>query len=644
MNSPTIEKRTASKRYVLFVAAGLFLVLLYFLLARELTFFIDPDLAYEDRERGRIAWGGTILQSFFRYFPNLQLSSMLWKFALLLPASGLLAWGLAGRGRSERGRSTNLPSPLIIVSGLCVVAAALICVIAFGALHRTPITDDEWTYLFQADLYRHGLLYAPEPPVPAAFQNLFIIVEGKYTGKYTFGHPLVLALGERLGSPYVMTLALSLGSLGLLFILGRLLFPEDKAVAPLALLLMTLSPFFFFTSATLLSHTTALFFLLLFCVCLLKTLSSSKLVYPLVAGLALGYAFNVRQLTALAFGAPLGILYLRRTLSNPKQEFLRFVLFLFGSGILLGLTMAHNYAITGSATKFPFQEYMEGERLGFGALLRHGAHVHTPAKGLVNLAVILLRLNTWLFGWPASLIFLGVAILLPAKLWGDKIILILLGCFFGAYWFYYSPGISDTGPVYYFEALPMLVLLSARGILVSHRGLQKFAEALGLNPARQFVPWFVAISFFFSFVFLVPEKAVQLSSLTDAVAEPYRVLREMNPGPSVIFVKSMPRAGWVFGYKNNDPFLQNEYLFVRDISLETDLQVMSLYPNRKYFLLLYDSRAAKSKFVPVEREKVEELLKEFKEGQQAGTTSDSSGEKTGGKTAPAPSAPQSEGP
>ena len=70
----------------------------------------------------------------------------------------------------------------------------------YAALPHVP---DEVAYLFQAKLLAAGHVMVPKPPVTWAFDfyELPFMYErdGLWASFYPFGHPLVLALGERVG-------------------------------------------------------------------------------------------------------------------------------------------------------------------------------------------------------------------------------------------------------------------------------------------------------------------------------------------------------------------------------------------------------------------------------------------------------------
>jgi hypothetical protein len=614
------ERDVAPRISLLYLVLGAVFLLAYFLLAERLGFFIDPDLAYVNSEIGRLPWA-EFSQSYIRYFPTAQLGSMLWKLLLLLPGTFFLSLFLSSKLAESRGSVTrfsgDIEARFTVIALLVVGLAALVGFIHF-VFHSTYVTDDENAYDLQAEILLRGMLYAPAPPVEDSFKNWFIISAGKYTGKYTLGHPLILAAGKALGSPYLLTVLLSLLSIMLTYRVGTMLYGSAMGVLGAALLVA--SPFFLFTSSTLLSHSTSFFALALFTYLFLTAYAKNKKALAFCAGFAAGYAFNVRSLTAIGFCAPFVFWAMARLLKDKKLVMP--LAMLMGFLIPFALTLEYNRIITGRYTEFPFHYYNPTERFGFGKMLRDNMYEHTPARAFVNLAVSAARMNTWLFGFPASLMFIVLLPILkgvrasprgssearadrPIKR-PDAFLFSIIVCFAVAYLFYYSPGVSDTGPIYYFELLLPLVLLSGRGIALLHKVL---TESAGVHSRwRAFTPVFVIVSIIFSLIAFYPEKAIHIMNLTEKVREPYERLKEAGVKNAVVFVESLPRAGWVFAYRHNAPRFDGDMVFAQHLTFEKDLEVVRAFPNRNYYALRYDSEAGRSVVMPVTKEMFEKAL------------------------------------
>ena len=137
----------------------------------------------------------------------------------------------------------------LIIAVLLSAAVILVCSIQF-LFHETEVTDDENTYDFQAQTLLSGRIDNPPPPVRTSFDNVFIINDGySWIGRYTMGHPAIIAIGMVLGNRYVGIITISILTLLLLYFIGRELY-EDRRVALLALCLGAVSPFFYLISSS----------------------------------------------------------------------------------------------------------------------------------------------------------------------------------------------------------------------------------------------------------------------------------------------------------------------------------------------------------------------------------------------------------
>ena len=611
MNNPdprNLDSRPGQGSSTTPLIAGLVLFLGYFIMARDLNFFIPAPFTYLGGPAELVPISGDLTRSWLRHFSPPFLASMFWKLFLLLPATLLISLHFSGQG--EGGLTDTLPDRFLRIRRMPWLLAAfslvLILILTNVVFQRTYVTDDENAYVFQARILEAGRITAPAPPVEKSFDNTFIITSGRYTGKYTLGFPAVIALGHRIsGSDRFLPVLLALLSIPLLAALGRWLYGAATALTATAFL--ALSPLFLFNASTLLSHGTTLFFLCLFAVLYFRGLdmrSWTGLPAGLCAGLAVGMAFNIRQLTAIGFGTPFAFYLLFALFKRPRNHAWFAGGCIAGFAVMAGVTLWYNRLISGSPFVFPFNFYDPLERLGFGAMLDGLHYTHTPVRAVQNLLVSAARANLWFLGMPLSLGFLSAFFIFRGeRRTGDRWCLAILASYVLWWFLYYSPGVPDTGPVYYFELLPVLCLLSARGVLMLHERFGRIQAGWG----RRFVPVFVGVSIATGLVTFYPETALHISAMTEKLGEPYRVAAHEAQTPAVIFIRSLPRVGWVFGWKNTDPFLKGPVIYCRELGPPRNARVVNAFPGRHYYTMTFDVESGCTRLAPCTEKMLNEV-------------------------------------
>jgi hypothetical protein len=567
-------------RSILFLIAGGVFLIVYGIVAWRMNFFLSADFRYV----------GNPL--YIWYLPYEQLASSLWKVALLLPASLCLAFFMSSRGYGVRlgGLYRRRIAPVIF----SLAAVGLLIFTINFLLQKTEVTDDELTYDLQAKILLAGKLYVT-PPAENSFNNVFILPGEKMTGKYNLGHPLVLAAGMLVGSPYVLPVLFG-GLLVLMtYSINRLLY-KDRRQAFLSSLLLLISPFLYFTGATRLSHTTTAFSLTLFMLLFLKLRENDAgrvrgLLVALAAGLAAGFAFNVRPLTAVGFLLPFLILVLGDFVRKKGRHSLKYLLIGAGFVAVIAFSLWYNKQITGSYLHFPFTLYDPSEQpLGSR---------YSPVQAFSNLAVNGVKLNSFLFGFPLSLIFFFIYVFKSKKSASDKLIFGIIGSFCFFYLAYYGPGVSDTGPLYYYELLVPIVILSARGLLWLHDWLRTSGPKL-----RTYAINFLVISVLISAPTFWLERSLYLINLTDAIAEPYRAIKESQVHSALVFIQSWPNKGFVFGFRNNSPDFKDDVILCRLRKGEDNIKVVRRFPERSRYVLRYNSQAGRTELIKITAEEL----------------------------------------
>ncbi|HEX7880774.1 MAG TPA: glycosyltransferase family 39 protein [Candidatus Eisenbacteria bacterium] len=483
--------------------------------------------------------------------------------ALGLPAVLLLGFGvsfLTGRSFWDRFLARlDAVGERFFVAVIMVTAALLVLGVARFILHDQPVTDDERVYLFQADLLSRGHLYLESQPLREFYDNVFIVNNGKWYGKYPPGHPLFLVPGVVAGFPRIVPALLAALNVLLLYRLAGFYF--SRRLARAAALLLLLSPFFLFTGATLLSHTSCLTMLLLFAWAAHRSMAGGNT--ALVAGAAVGMAFLIRPYTALIIGLPVAaawFLALRRR-GAPLKPWLTAL----GTASLFAIALlVVNQQLTGNPFRTGYAE-VQGDRgrvLGFGEVIP-GRLEHTPASGLLNVLQTIVRLNFWSFGWPLGWLFVVAALLWSRRrdllpLWGILVVTALGSVL------YFSLGVSDTGPVKYYELLPVMVLLTVAGAA----SLNERIGRAGRPGLSGLAPALIAALTLVGWGLFGRVQAAELGALTNRIAAPYRQVAQLPTDQRLlIFASTLQRSpfdSWVFSTPNNVPESEARVLYVRD--------------------------------------------------------------------------------
>jgi hypothetical protein len=362
----------------------------------------------------------------------------------------LAAWGLG------RFSSVEVAAVLIVIG-----AGAAALAIGWHYYAFLPHVPDEVSYLFQARLLAEGQVTAAIPPVKEAFyfySPSFLYEHGeRWASFYPFGHPLLLAVGARIGAVWLVPALVGAASVGLTYLVGRRLYGAWTGLVAAGLL--AASPFFLMQASGFMSHNTAAFYVLLSLLFVLKR--ERPLLWGLVAGLAFGLGVNTRPLTMIALVLPFGVLLLSYLLPRDgRSDAVRHTV-AFGLGALaMGAAfLAYNYGITGDPLTTPYagQDGDNSTLFGF-------TNGHTLDVGLRNQQAQLMALLLALHGWPAAV---GLAFVLLPFLTGtrnrwDYFLLLAAASPIGIYVFYRYSGVYE-GPRYWYEAVPFLILLAARG-------------------------------------------------------------------------------------------------------------------------------------------------------------------------------------
>lgn len=411
--------------------------------------------------------------------------------------------GAAGRAGARAGR-------LVLACGVGL-AILLVAVSSIGFRHR-PVHVDSVVQLFQAEIFAAGMLEAPRPPEPPFFAALNMVLDdtGWYS-QYPPGHALMLVPGVLARAPWLVPIALSLGSFAFLVGFARLAW--DHRTALLVALLLLLCPFFWFMGASFMNHVSALFFVSAFLYGFARWERGGATGWMVAAGIALGAATLSRPLTAVAVAAVFGVVAIvrgRERRTGPVVAGLAF------AGVA-SLYLAYNAATTGHPLVPGYIE-LWGTAHGLGFHPTPWGDLHTPLAGLRNELIDLSLLNLFLFEWPIPALWpLGIALAAGwlDDRWSRRLVVAFLALPL-AYLFHWHRD-AFLGPRYLYAGVAFAVPLTAHAMIqgwerLGGRVVRKRSDpeerGRGAFRPAAFAAALVGLCFLYSLAWGIPQRFV----------------------------------------------------------------------------------------------------------------------------------------
>ena len=193
-----------------------------------------------------------------------------------------------------------------------LVAFAASTYVTVAIFDKMPHIYDAQSYYFQAKLFAEGVFYVPTPPDRLAFDVPFTVWEaGKWFTMYTPGASLVLAIGMKLGAPWLVGPILAMGGVLLTYAAASRQFGGRTAL--LAAALMASSPFLHLQAGSFMSHVPGMFWGALVLYAAVRYVERRAIGWAMLGATALGCLFLTRELSAIVYGLTLGSYVLFRT-------------------------------------------------------------------------------------------------------------------------------------------------------------------------------------------------------------------------------------------------------------------------------------------------------------------------------------------
>jgi 4-amino-4-deoxy-L-arabinose transferase-like glycosyltransferase len=176
-------------------------------------------------------------------------------------------------------------------------------VFARVALHAFPFSGDEYSYVLQAELFARGLLHAPAPAHADLLGVDHVVIDAWVRSKYPPGTSALLAIGVRLGVPWLVTPVEAVVTLLAMAAVARRLLGDRDVL--LAVAFLGAAPLFAFQAASFFSHTAATMWLALALAAVVAWTRDGRALRLVLAGAAIGCALLTRPLDAVLFSAAL---------------------------------------------------------------------------------------------------------------------------------------------------------------------------------------------------------------------------------------------------------------------------------------------------------------------------------------------------
>jgi hypothetical protein len=548
---------------------------------------------------------------------------------------------LRGRSAALRERTRRFDRVSVAAGVVFTAAGIAVFYLASTVFGYHSSNHDEGVYLLQAAMLLEGQLELHAGELADAFHPWFFIEDdGRLYPKYSPVPAAMYAVSMALfGEPRVTLAAVAAGNAALVYLLGATVF--DRRVGLVAAAVFSVSPLALVTSSVFLPYAPTTFLNLTFAVAYLRGVRDGSTVAAGIAGVSIGLAFFARPFTAVLFATPfiLHALYrvgssIRsdggRPLPGPvRRQGLTAVLGL----LFVGVTLAYNLRVTGSALLFPYEAFAPLDGPGFGRrrILGHSI-VYTPSLALEANAHVLWYLATrWftagalgtaialggtafsLYRWsrrrsalrPGSgsgpdagfertggALLAGLLVTVPAGnlfFWGNFNVLATFSD--------PTDGIlSQFGPIYHFDLLVPLSIFAGVAALACWRLVSRIGAVVEDRTSPGAAKALLAGALLASVLLAGAANAAVVSSpldrnqaYADKYEKAYEPIEETAFENALVFIPT-PYGDWQnhpFQYLRNDGGLDGSVVYALDRAPEDDFAVLDAYPNRTYYRYTY---------------------------------------------------------
>ncbi len=488
--------------------------------------------------------------------------------------------------------------------------------VSYFVFDHIPHVQDSIAQVFQAKIFASGRLYARSHPLKEFFDYTHIINNGRWYSQYPPGHPLFLLIGVLLGIPWIVNPLLGSLAIVVTYLLGRRVY--DEITGRWSAILILTSPFFIFMSSEFMSHASSMFTFLLFSFLFYKMVHDKRWNYAFGAGIALGLCAIIRPYTALGLFFPFFVYMIILIIKNFDEFLINFLLLNAGFLPFIIILLLYNYFTNGHPLLFGYT-VLYGPNHGLGLGKGIWGEPHTLTRGLIDFLISLKALNLHLLGWPLTsfipilFFFIGAKITRWDLIFFSSFITLCIVYIF--YWYH------DLcfGPRFLYEALPFLIIISARGISSVPEMVKKMirSERVLTNRIRNavyaIVIPFIAYNIFITIPGLIHgqteyfwEDRRYANSYWGVDVYLKQLVKMKKIRNAIVFVNfdypQIPFDTLLWfgsGFLNNSPDLKDQIIFARHLGAK-DTMLMNYYPERLFYL--YRGKLKSGRLIPISKD------------------------------------------
>ena len=299
----------------------------------------------------------------------------------------------------------------------------------------------------------------------------------------------------------------------------------------------------------------------------------------------MGAAFITRPFAGLGVGIAVAVFILILVIQR-ELKWTGLLWLMLGWIPIVSLLPLFWWAITGDPTFNAYTLVWPYDRIGFGADIGPYGYGLREAI-LINTRLKLTTLATGLFGWPgwSNLLFIPIPFLTRrANRWDWLLLGTILGMIF-IHIFYWAFGGADGGfPRYFYDALPVLLLLTARGILILAEILNRLSLPLPSGKLKGgWLPVGLVIVFvLYNIIWYLPPLLAAQKGKYNITPAPLQVVEQADLSePALVIVKHVESwSDFAAPFAANSPTLDGPVVYAIDWGSNYNKKVRSQFRER----------------------------------------------------------------